>query len=295
METEAIKFMQQFFQERTAALKRQLAIHQFYWRQFYDSECLWDSRRNVVENSAAERVLSVSTSGVELRVVTTGTNVYRSRYHLNVSPKVWTIQEVDTEYPGVGWRSWKDSCYVPSPERTREQSCHRESSSSAEPGCDPIRARSIERFMAEHFRERTATLKREREIYGEFARRFFSSQCDWTRWVQSVEQSEAESIVNVASFDTGAYVVTRNLDIFEHRYRLRSVGKSWLIWTVDTECPVCWCQGRNPNCFWCDGTIWEHNEGQNTGSPGYNHDDLDDGDPLQKPRWLWRPGDGPVS
>jgi hypothetical protein len=60
----------------------------------------------------------------------------------------------------------------------------------------------------DHFRERTAALKREMEIFAEYAKRFYSPEFDWTRLLVSVQASEAEIIVNIIPTEMGAYVIT---------------------------------------------------------------------------------------
>ena len=112
--------------------------------------------------------------------------------------------------------------------------------------------------MTNHFRERTAVLKKETEIYADYAKRFYGPECDWARFVVSVQGSEAERIVDVVLVDTDAQVITRDFNRWRLRYNLRRAGQSWLIWDVDTECPLCYQQDRSSDCCLCGGTIWEH-------------------------------------
>jgi len=281
------------------ALKLRLEIHQFYWRRFYRSECLWDSRRGVVEKSEAERIVSVSASAIETLVVTTGSTIYRSRYHVKSSGGSWLIHEVDMECAhchlsgvsteclecgGTGWRTWKDRTSLIW--RTRgEQLAARTTSSTPEEElggrlfCDP----TIEQFMADHFRERTVARKKELEIQADYTKRFYSPESDWTRWGPSVQGSETESIVSVVPVNTGARVITSGLNILRLRYHLCPAGRSWLIWEVDSECLNCYHQGRSADCFWCGGTIWDHKKlksGLIRGGP------FGEEPPPQKPRWL---------
>ena len=261
------QFMNDFFRERTVSLKMILDIRSSYRRSFYHSECLWDSRRGVVDNSESEKIVSVSSSDIGAAVVTTGSQRnHRSRYRIKSSGESWLIQEVDTECGrcsvlgstaecaecgGTGWRSWKDrskGLEQRAAQRTR-------SSSDRELENRPFRDAAIEHFMSDHFRERTAIRKKEIEIYGDFAKRFFSPECDWERW--TVKGSEADTIVNVILVDAGAQVIPQCFIRWQLRYNLRPVGQSWLIWDVDTECPLCYLEGRSADCFWCGGTIWE--------------------------------------
>ncbi len=118
------QFIFNFIQERTAALKMVLESRQAYRRCFYDSECLWDSRRGGVELSEGEKIVTVSPLEVGFVVLTSGSHPnHRSRYHVRPSGDSWLIDEVDTEClhcrlsgtsfacpecGGMGWRKWKD-------------------------------------------------------------------------------------------------------------------------------------------------------------------------------------------
>src|SRR5277367_5091485 len=92
------QFIQDCFLERTVSLKQRLEVHYAYWRRFYQSNCLTDSRRGVVEESEPEKIVSVSRSNAGTEVMTTGSpRNQRSRYHVKSSGETWLIQEVDTE------------------------------------------------------------------------------------------------------------------------------------------------------------------------------------------------------
>jgi hypothetical protein len=279
------QFMSDFFRERTAALKAVLENRRDYRLRYYRSECGWDSRHGGVERSEEEKIVKVSPAEIGFGVVTTGHGAYRERYQVKSSGESWLIYAVDTECGhcrvtgasiecgrcgGTGWLSWTDRTVWlkrqeqnaalptrPSPDEESEGSLLR----------DP----AIEQFMTEHFRERTLAWTKEREIYGDHVKSFFSPECDWTRWVVSVQMSEAERIVSVQAVGLGAHVVTRDFELPRMRYHLRPAGQSWLIWEVDTECPVCHLQGRRADCFWCEGTIWEHKKADGGSLRGEQH------------------------
>jgi len=265
--------MSDCFQERTTALKRQLEIHRVYRRRFYDDKCDHFSRRGTVELSETEKVLEVSPTETEIVVVTTGDHPnHRSRYHVTPSGQSWLIQEVDTEClhcrtsgpsddcvecGGIGWLRWEDRA-----ERLALHERHFPRTTSLNPG-EPLRDGrfhnpAIEQFMTDNFKERTEALKKEAEIHAEHCKRFYGPECDWSRWIPSVQKSEAERISNVKLLEVKAYVITDGFDALRWRYRLRQTGQSWLIQEVDTECPFCERQGWKANCIWCGGTIWEH-------------------------------------
>jgi len=263
-------FIYNCFQARTAALKMVSESRRAYRQRFYHSECGWDSRRGGVELSEDEKIVSVSPSETGFAVVTTGSHPnHRSRYRVKASGESWLIQEVDAECGhcrifgsstecaecgGTGWRSWKDRSKVQEQRAVPPARTNPDDESEGNLLRDP----AIERFMTDHFRERTAALKREMEIFADYAKHFYSPECDWTRWVVSVQASEAERIVNIVAVDAGVQVITRDFNRWRLRYNLRPAGQSWLIREVDSECPVCYQQGRRADCFWCGGTIWDH-------------------------------------
>jgi hypothetical protein len=277
------QFMSHFFRERTAALKMVLENRRDYRLRYYHRECMVDSRHGVVERSEAEQIVSVSTSYIGAVVVTTGDHPnHRSRYRVKSSGQSWLIQEVDTECDhcrlfgpsfecaqcgGTGWQSWKDRTDWSKRQEQRAARTTRPGPDEESEGC-LVRDSAIAQFMTDYFRERTLAWKKEVEIYGDYAKGFYSPECDWTRWVVSVQLSEAERILNIALVDTGAQVITRDFNRWRLRYHLRPAGQSWLIWEVDNECTVCHQQGRKADCFWCAGTIWEHKKANSGLAPG---------------------------
>jgi len=101
-------------------------------------------------------------------------------------------------------------------------------------------------------------LKKEMKIHADYAKRFYSPECDWARWAVSVQGSQSEKLVNMVLADAGVNVITRGFNNSHRlRYHLRATAQSWLIWNVDIECPVCYLRGSSADCFWCGGTIWE--------------------------------------
>jgi hypothetical protein len=288
------QFMRDFFRERTAALKMVLESRRDYRLRYYHSECLSDSRRGVVKTSEAEKIVEVSPSEIGFGVVTTGNGLHRLRYHVKPSSESWSIQEVDTECGhrrifgasyecaqcgGTGWMSWQDrQRFISEHQASRTTS----SSPDEELGEGRFRNPAIEQFMIDHFRERTALLKKEVEIHADYAKRFYGPACDWTRWVGSVQASEAETIVRLIPADTGAQVITRNFTKWQLRYNLRPVGQSWLIWEVNMACHRCENGGRRADCSSCGGTGWiriKDKQGLARGEPSGEEP------PSEKPRW----------
>jgi hypothetical protein len=266
------QFMTHFFRERTADVKMVLEKRREYRLRYYRSECGWDSRHGCVERSEAEKIVEVSPSEIGFGVVTTGNGLHRLRYHIKPAGESWSIHAVDTECRhcrvtgasiecdqcgGTGWLSWTDRTEWL---KRQEQNAARPTRPSPDEESEGtlLRDPAIEQFMTDHFRDRTLAWKKETEIYGDHVKGFYSPECDWTRWVVSVQMSESERIVSAQPVGLGAQVITRDFNPLRMRYHLRPAGQSWLIWEVDTECPVCHLQGRRADCFWCGGTIWEH-------------------------------------
>jgi hypothetical protein len=251
-------------------LKRRLEIHQVYRQRFYRNECLFDSRRNVIANSENEKIVSVIPTDAGASIVTTGETIYRSRYHVIPSGETWLIQEVDMECGlcrgtgkpggcsgcgGTGWHAWKDRISLHQSARRKEP--------AALVTKEELRGQyfsdtDLEVFMAEHFRKRNISRKKELEIQSDYTRRFYSPDCDCSRWGPYGAESEAETVLGVELVDTGVRVITSGLHIMRLRYHLRPLGQGWLIWDVDVECLNCCKEGRNANCFLCGGTIWEN-------------------------------------
>jgi hypothetical protein len=276
------QFMHDCFRERTEALKQRLEIHQVFRQRFYRSECSFDSRRGVIANSENEKIVSITLSDNGASIITTGEAIYRSRYHVISSGETWLIQEVDTECGicrgtgksggcsgcgGTGWHTWKDSIIKHLSARRKEpaalvtkEELRGQYFSNAE----------LEEFMAKHFRERNISRRKELEVQSDYTRRFYSPDCDCSRWGPYGAESEAEAVLGVELVDARVRVITSGLHIMRLRYHLRPLGHSWLIWDVDLECGICRQQGRSADCFWCGGTIWERKpyKGRPTGEKG---------------------------
>jgi hypothetical protein len=266
------QFMSNFFRERTTALKMVLENRRDYRLRFYCNECDWDSHRGVVEQSEAEEIVSVSPSDIGADVVTTGHGVYQSRYQVKSSGETWLICAMDLECGhcrvfgastecsrcgGTGWLNWKVLSDLSKRQEQRAAGTIEPSLDEkldARQFCDP----AIEQFMNQHFRERTAALKKEFEIYAEFALRFCRPECGWTRWIVSVAGSEAERFVSIVPVEAGAQVTTRGFGTKGHglRYHLRPTGQDWLIVVVDLECLACYQRGRRAGCSFCGGMGW---------------------------------------
>ncbi len=94
------------------------------------------------------------------------------------------------------------------------------------------------------------------EIFADYARGFYSPECDWTRWVVSVQASEAERIVNIAPGEKRANVITNGFSPMLLRYHLRREGQGWLICDVDTV-PCLLSEGQKRRLL----LVWRNNMG----------------------------------
>lgn len=291
--------MAEFFRERTAAKRKILESRQDYRLRYYHHECRFDSRYGVVEASEAEKILEVLPSESGCQVVTAGDQpVHRSRCRVKSSGESWLIESVDSECGherifgasykcdrcgGTGWLSWQErEEFISSKLGQHRVSQSTRPGPSQESEEARLRDPSIEQFMADYFRDRTLAWKKEAQIYGDYVKRFYSPECDWSRWVVSGQRSETEGILNIVLVDAGAQVITRDFTRERMRYNLRPAGQSWLIGEVDNECPVCYRQGRSADCFWCGGTIWDHKKQKGGLAAG---DQPGEEPPPNNPRW----------
>lgn len=267
------RFIHDFFHERTKALKLRLEIHRVYWRRYYRDECRWDGRRGVVEKSESEKIVEVLKSDTGINVVTTGNTICRSRYRVKSSGNGWLIQEVDMECMhchaigsstncklcgGAGWLERNDREKLMSQLRGEQPSTQISGSAPEErTEGNPVRDPAIEKFMAELFRERTETWKKEAEIHAKHVKQFYSPECDLARWVPSAASSKDEKILSIEPAKHGVNVITNGIHNKRLRYQLRPTDQSWVIWEVDPECLYCLKKGWSADCIWCGGTVWE--------------------------------------
>jgi len=171
---------------------------------------------------------------------------------------------------GTGWRVWK--------ELKREH--FGVGKTNLAQMADREQDEAVENFMAQHFRERDASREKEFEVHAEYVKRFYSTKCDWTRWLPYPQ--DVEAVVNVLAADGGRYVFTKPTSRPALRYDVRPSGKDWLIWHVAMECLVCFRRGRSDGCFWCGGTIWERKDsGSGLGGGARERGET----PPENPRW----------
>jgi hypothetical protein len=102
------EFMQELFLTRIAEEKRVLASRVPYRREFFSSECAWDSRAGSLEMIETERIVSVEKIDLGATVITeynipayaSGVETHRRRrYHLKAVNKNWLIWLVEEECP----------------------------------------------------------------------------------------------------------------------------------------------------------------------------------------------------
>jgi hypothetical protein len=92
------EFMLEYFQARSAEIKRDLAERAVFRQKYFANDCLWDSRTGVLERSESESVESVSGSDDIFLVISSNENLpKRLRYHIAAEGIRWLIQEVEVE------------------------------------------------------------------------------------------------------------------------------------------------------------------------------------------------------
>ncbi|MDB6066828.1 MAG: hypothetical protein JWR26_3036 [Pedosphaera sp.] len=204
------KFMQDYFQARTIALKRRLEIHHAIRQRFCASECFAGSRAGVVERSEAETIVDISLLEIGIGVVTAGADVNRrrSRYHLKPSGESWLIHEVDKECAycrfhgvtsrcsycsGSGWlnREGLGSFKFMRGEKRTDGVISR--SPEAIPEAGLIHNPAVDQFMAEYFRAKSESWKKELEIQEDYTKRFYSPDGDWAIEAQKSNETRPES------------------------------------------------------------------------------------------------------
>ena len=221
--------------------------------------------------------MDVSPSGIGTDVITTGSCTYCARYRVRPCGENWLIHDVeincgrcqvkgaDTMCAMCGGTGWQSCKVLPCSTLPNRGDLHFDRSSSSTPdeelGHRRPRDPAIEQFMTDHFRERTAVLKKEVEIHAAYRKRFYSPECDWdAKELTGQWTGEAEKIMSVTQTGPEHHVITHGYTPLRLRYLLRPERQTWVIWEVHTECLSCYRRGRRADCFWCGGTIWEHNK-----------------------------------
>jgi len=91
-------FMHEFFLARNAEVKRELAAREPFRERFFAKDCLWDSRRGVLERSEGEIIEAVLSFDGGAEVVTKELRPFhRLRYHLCAVADTWQIKWVEFE------------------------------------------------------------------------------------------------------------------------------------------------------------------------------------------------------
>ena len=142
---------------------------------------------------------------------------------------------------------------------------------------------TVEEFMADYFRARTAQLQSEANNRRPFRERFYADSCNWDSRTGSVERSGNEKVLSVSTSGETTYVVTEGTNPWPKlRYHLNSINGGWLITQVDGQCFACRGEVGSTECV-CKGTGWI---GQNnTLNTIKSHIDTLKGN---NPRWFWR-------
>jgi hypothetical protein len=120
---------------------------------------------------------------------------------------------------------------------------------------------TVQEFMSELFRQRTAAIKSEMKRHAAFRRKFFAGTCLWDSRRGAAERSEAECIENIWESDSESRVITRDNPPFPRLcYHLKMTGERWLIQSVSLECVRCGGNPGNTSCLSCQGRGWLHQD-----------------------------------
>ena len=120
---------------------------------------------------------------------------------------------------------------------------------------------TVQEFMNELFRQRTAEIGNELKRKAVSRRKFYSDACLWDSRSDAVERSESERIENIWESDSESRVITRDNPPFPRLcYHLKLTGERWLIQSVSLECVRCGGNPGNTSCLSCQGRGWLHQD-----------------------------------
>jgi hypothetical protein len=120
---------------------------------------------------------------------------------------------------------------------------------------------TVEEFMGQLFRERTAEIRKELKRIAVFRRKFYSDACLWDSRSGAVERSDSERIENIWESNAEVRVITHESGLSPRVcYHLKKNGESWLIHDVSSECLNCRGKLGITSCFACMGKGWLHQE-----------------------------------
>jgi hypothetical protein len=91
------EFMGEYFAARTEQIRKEVENLQPHRRKYFTNDCAWDSRQNLVEQSAGETILGVVEHEKGASVITQPKVLPQLRYHLVKSTDSWLIRKVDLE------------------------------------------------------------------------------------------------------------------------------------------------------------------------------------------------------
>ncbi len=266
--------MEAYLCERTANLKRRMAIHKVFRERFFQPEVLAGSYATAVESSESEHITTISMveGGGTVDVTTSGVVVPR-RYRMKSVESAWLIYRVEdrcilcglvessrncTACKGSGWltkEEFKKAAVrltnidfkknISRPERDVRGELEENFSNNI----------SIHLFMRNLFEAEEDSRRRQLLIFEELER-FFSDraiarECD----AAPPAHQGVQRITSIDSFADELRVVTEQATV-RVRYRLKPTGNSWIVTEVEIECPSCRRNGPTPSCLLCQGTSW---------------------------------------
>jgi hypothetical protein len=116
---------------------------------------------------------------------------------------------------------------------------------------------SIEEFMRAYFSARDAQVAKELAIFKPFREKFFTATCCWGSRKEERKLYDSEAVESVSLSGEDAIAITRLHGIIpRYRYHLKISNDSWLICSVEGQCPSCHGHSGNNSCGCCRGTGW---------------------------------------
>jgi hypothetical protein len=122
---------------------------------------------------------------------------------------------------------------------------------------------AVEDFMREFFCARIVEEQREMVSRAPFRQKFYAHECQADSRAGTLERLQSVEVVSVTESDSEAVVIMvfkndsykPGNQMHRERYQLKPAGDSWLIQSVEMECPACHGLG-DETCIFCKGKHW---------------------------------------
>ena len=116
---------------------------------------------------------------------------------------------------------------------------------------------TVEEFMRGYFCARDVQVEKELACYKPFRDKYFTPTCCWGNRSKERQQYDSETVESVAISGEDALAITcMDFIVPRLRYHLTKSSESWLISSVEGQCPACLGENGNTSCGNCRGTGW---------------------------------------